>query len=85
MARARSEQTSASPANGLTTPTIPFQNVRGDGNSGNLAIALERLVQLFQQAEREELYGTVGVEISFQKGQSCIVRRQYNGTDKPSA
>lgn len=67
----------------LTTPAPVIQNDRTDGNGCNLRMAVERLVQLFNQAETECLYGTVGVEITFERGRANIVRRILNGTDKP--
>lgn len=44
--------------------------------------AHERLDALIDDAEREQLYGQVNLEITFQSGEIKLVRRHKDGTDK---
>ena len=41
---------------------------KGDGNSVKLQVAQEALVEVFDQAARGNLFGTVSIEVSFQNG-----------------
>lgn len=45
-------------------------------------MAHNRLDELFEQAEGDKIYGTVGIEVSFERGTATTVRRILNGTDK---
>ena len=72
-----------------TTPPVQ-QNARraakpsplGDGQTALKNMAHNRLDELFEQAESDKIYGTVGVEVNFEQGRATTVRRVLNGTDK---
>jgi len=44
--------------------------------------ALGRLSQLAEQAQREQLYGTVAVEITYRNGVPETIRRKVDATEK---
>ena len=50
------------------------------GNAGMIEQAVSVLRQLADQAERNSMFGTIGVEMSFQGGTAHKIRRQFNET-----
>lgn len=46
------------------------------------ARAVQRLTELTREAERANLFGTVAVEVVFERGRIVRVRRRSDGTDK---
>jgi hypothetical protein len=70
--------------NNLTKPaSLPQNTPSSNGNSALRQAAHVRLDQLFEWAEREKMYGVLGLEVSFEHGQGTVLRRVLNGTDKP--
>ena len=47
-----------------------------DGNLEKLQIAQEVLVEVFDQAARESLFGTMSIEVSFQNGIANTVTKR---------
>lgn len=47
-------------------------------------LAHQRLEQIFTDMEARQEYGTAGVEVTFQRGQACLIRRTLDGTDRPT-
>lgn len=58
----------------LVLPTMHYQNSLMSRNAEKLQLAMTRLAELDQQAEREKIHGKVVVELIYQNGKSDRVR-----------
>lgn len=55
-----------------------------EGNAALLQLAHDRLDQIHADMESRQEFGTVGIELTYDRGQISMVRRTLNGTDRPA-
>ena len=55
---------------------------RSEQNKAVRIKAHERLDQMCEMAEANQTYGTVGVQVTFERGEATLVRRTIDGTDR---
>jgi hypothetical protein len=60
----------------------PVQIGRSEHNTAKRKQAFDRLHELLNDAERDNLLGVVTVEVYFERGVIDRVRRRYDGSDK---
>jgi len=67
----------------LFRPAARLPAGRSEHNRSLRQRGRRRLDDLIDAAERDNLYGTVGVELTFERGRITLVRFTVNHTDRP--
>jgi len=67
----------------LFRPAVRLPAGRSEHNRSLRQRGQRRLNDLIDAAERDNLYGTVGIELTFERGRIVLVRFTANHTDRP--